>query len=72
MRPYLTQPGRIIILLPSRLRAQLPADAAGFPLILERSGYALVANEPMVKTPVSSPPPKPGQSAAPDPHGRLR
>ena len=49
MRPYLTQPGRTIILLPSRLRARLPAEAAGFPLILERYGYALVANEPMVK-----------------------
>ena len=49
MRPYLTQPGRTFILLPSRLRAQLPAEAAGFPLILERYGYALLASEPMVK-----------------------
>jgi len=49
MRPYLTQPGRTFILLPSRLRSQLPAEAAGFPLILERYGYALLASEPMVK-----------------------
>ena len=49
MRPYLTQPGRTFILLPSRLRPQLPAEAAGFPLILERYGYALLASEPMVK-----------------------
>lgn len=49
MRPHLTQQGRTIILLPSRLRPQLPAEAAGFPLILERYGYVLLANEPMVK-----------------------
>ncbi|MGH7236780.1 MAG: hypothetical protein ACREIO_10390, partial [Nitrospiraceae bacterium] len=49
MRPHLTQPGRTFILLPSRLRPQLPAEAAGFLLILERYGYALLANEPMVK-----------------------
>jgi 4-amino-4-deoxy-L-arabinose transferase-like glycosyltransferase len=72
MRPYLTQPGRRFILLPSRLRPQLPAEAAGFPLILERYGYALLASEPMVKAPVSSPPPKPGQTSKPDPHARLR
>jgi len=72
MRPYLTQPGRTFILLPSRLRPQLPAEAAGFPLILERYGYALLANEPMVKAPVSSPPPKPGQTSKPDPHARFR
>jgi 4-amino-4-deoxy-L-arabinose transferase-like glycosyltransferase len=72
MRPYLTQPGRTFILLPSRLRPQLPAEAAGFPLILERYGYALLASEPMVKAPVSSPPPKPGQTSKPDPHARFR
>ncbi|MGH2621079.1 MAG: hypothetical protein ACRDHG_11000, partial [Anaerolineales bacterium] len=72
MRPHLTQPGRTFILLPSRLRPQLPAEAAGFPLILERYGYALLANEPMVKAPVSSRPPKPGQTSKPDPHARFR
>jgi 4-amino-4-deoxy-L-arabinose transferase-like glycosyltransferase len=72
MRPYLTQPGRTFILLASRLRPQLPAEAAGFPVILERYGYALLANEPMVKAPVSSPPPKPGQTSKPDPHARFR
>ena len=49
IRPYLTQPGRTMILLPSRLRPQLPAEAIGFPLILERYGYLLLANEPMIK-----------------------
>lgn len=72
MRPYLAQPGRTFILLPSRLRPQLPAEAAAFPLILERYGYALLANEPMVKAPVSSPPPKPSQTPKPDPHARFR
>lgn len=49
MRPHLAQPGRTMILLPARLRPQLPAEAAGFPLILERYGYILLANEPMIK-----------------------
>ena len=49
IRPYLTQPGRTMILLPARLRPQLPAEAVGFPVILERYGYLLLANEPMIK-----------------------
>lgn len=48
IRPYLTQPGRTMILLQARLRPQLPAEAAGFPVILERYGYLLLANEPMI------------------------
>lgn len=72
MRSHLTQPGRTIILLPTRLRPQLPTEAVGFPLILERYGYALLANEPMVKAPVSAPPPRGGQPSKPDPHGQIR
>lgn len=51
MRPYLSPPppGRTMILLPSRLRSRLPAEAAGFPVILERYGYSLLANAPMIK-----------------------
>ena len=49
MRPYLTQPGRTMILLPARLRPRLPAEAATYSLILERHGHNLLANEPMVK-----------------------
>ncbi|MGH7164343.1 MAG: hypothetical protein ACREIS_02320, partial [Nitrospiraceae bacterium] len=52
MRPYLTrpgQPGRTMILLPARLRPRLPTETAAFPVILERLGYLLLANEPMVK-----------------------
>ena len=53
MRPYLSPdpPRRTMILLPSRLRSQLPPEAAVFPVILERYGYSLLANEPMIKLP---------------------
>lgn len=49
LRPSLAQPGRTMILLPSRLKPQLPAETATFPVILERYGYSLLANEPMLK-----------------------
>lgn len=49
MRPYLGQPGRTMILLPSRLKPQLPPEATHFPVILERFGYSLLANESMLK-----------------------
>lgn len=66
MTPYLTQPGRTMILLPSRLRSKLPAEAASFPLLLERYGYSLLANEPMVKMQ-----PAAERSAAAGVHGKL-
>ncbi|MGH7208437.1 MAG: ArnT family glycosyltransferase [Nitrospiraceae bacterium] len=72
MRPYLAQPGRTMILLPARLRPRLLAKAATYPLILERYGHILLANKPMVKAPVSSPRPNPGQTSEPDPHARFR
>jgi 4-amino-4-deoxy-L-arabinose transferase-like glycosyltransferase len=56
---HLAQPGqqgRTMILLPTRLKAQLPAEAAGYPVILERYGYSLLANEPMVRGLPASPP----------------
>ena len=49
MRLLLTQPGQTMILLPARLRQTLPAEAAGFPIILQRYGYLLLGNEAMVK-----------------------
>jgi len=52
MRPYLSksgQPGRTMILLPARLRPRLPPEAAAFPVILDRFGYLLLANRPIVQ-----------------------
>jgi hypothetical protein len=49
MRPHLTGAGRTMIVLPARLQPSLPPEAARFPVILQRYGYLLVANEPMVK-----------------------
>jgi hypothetical protein len=45
-----------MILLPTRLKPRLPAEAAGYPVILERYGYSLLANEPMVRGLPASPP----------------
>jgi 4-amino-4-deoxy-L-arabinose transferase-like glycosyltransferase len=63
MRPHLTQPGRTMILLPALLKSQLPSEAASFSVILDRYGYSLLANEPMVRVPHSPPP------SAVGPHG---
>jgi len=48
MRQFLIQPGQTMILLPARLKQTLPAEAAGFPIILQRYGYLLLSNEAMV------------------------
>lgn len=66
MKPHLAGPGRTMILLPSWLKSQLPAEAAGFSPILERYGYTLLANEPMVKLP---PKPMSQPTIPPNPHG---
>lgn len=47
MRRHFGQPGRTMILLPSRLQPQLPAETANFVTLLERYGYSLLASEPM-------------------------
>ncbi len=57
IRPYLKEPGRTMILLPARLKSKLPEEAAGYPVILQRYGYLLLANEPMVKVPAAAQPP---------------
>ncbi|MEP6888968.1 MAG: glycosyltransferase family 39 protein [Nitrospirales bacterium] len=66
MKPHIAGPGRTMILLPSRLKSKLPAEAAGFSPILERYGYALLANEPMVKLP---PTPMNQPTIPTNPHG---
>ena len=66
MKPHVAGTGRTMILLPSRLKSQLPVEAAGFSPILERYGYALLANEPMVKLP---PKPTNQPTIPPNPHG---
>ncbi len=55
--PYINQPGRTMILLPARLRSRLPQETAGFPIILQRFGYILLANQPMVKIQENATPP---------------
>jgi hypothetical protein len=66
MKPHLAGPGRTMILLPSRLKSKLPPEAADFSPILERYGYALLANEPMVRLP---PRPMNPPTIPPNPHG---
>lgn len=65
IRPYLNQPGRTMILLPARLKSKLPEEAADYPVILQRYGYLLLANEPMVKLPSVSAQPPPDASRIP-------
>jgi 4-amino-4-deoxy-L-arabinose transferase-like glycosyltransferase len=48
LRPLLERPGQIMILTQERLRAQLPAPASTYPLILSRNGYVLLAKRPML------------------------
>ena len=71
MRPQLTQPGRTMIVLPSRLRPQLPAETANYVTLLERYGYSLLASEPMVKLPANLPVP-PIFDPKKDPHARYK
>jgi hypothetical protein len=66
IKPHIAGPGQTMILLPSRLKSKLPAEAVGFSPILERYGYALLANEPMVKLP---PKPMNPPTIPPNPHG---
>ncbi len=71
MRPYLSEPGRTMIVLPSRLRPQLPAETENYVTLLERYGYSLLASEPMVKLPANLPPP-PVIDPEKDPHARYK
>lgn len=49
--PHVNQPGRTMILLPASLRSKLPQEIADFPVILQRFGYILLADKPMVDVP---------------------
>ncbi len=48
LRSLLERPGQIMILTQERLRAQLPAPASAYPVILSRHGYVLLARKPML------------------------
>ena len=71
MRPHLSQPGRTMIVLPTRLKPHLPVETAPFVTLLERYGYSLLASEPMVKLPANLPPP-PAYDPQKDPHARYK
>ena len=71
MPPHLSGPGRTMIVLPSRLQSQLPAEAASFVTLLQRYGYSLLASEPIVKLPANLPPP-PTMDPSRDPHARYK
>jgi 4-amino-4-deoxy-L-arabinose transferase-like glycosyltransferase len=71
MRPHLSGPGRTMIVLPSRLKPKLPAEAAQFVTLLEHYGYSLLASESMVKLPANLPPP-PAYDPKKDPHARYK
>lgn len=60
LKVALAHPGRTMILLPTKLRDKLPPETAAFEVLLERKGYSLIANEPIVKLP-----PKPAGPSRP-------
>lgn len=55
LTPYLSLPGRTIILLPTRLKSKLPKETESYEVLLAHGGYSLLANEAMVKLPARSP-----------------
>jgi 4-amino-4-deoxy-L-arabinose transferase-like glycosyltransferase len=71
MRPHLSQAGRTMIVLPTRLKPQLPAETSSYVTLLERYGYSLLASEPIVKLPDNLPPP-PAYDSKKDPHARYK
>jgi 4-amino-4-deoxy-L-arabinose transferase-like glycosyltransferase len=56
LQASLTGSDRTMILLPSRLKPHLPQEAAGYTVLLERYGYTLLANKPMVQVSPSTAP----------------
>jgi 4-amino-4-deoxy-L-arabinose transferase-like glycosyltransferase len=67
MVPLLTQPGRTMILLQSRLRGTLPSETSTYSVILERYGYSLLASQPVIQVP--EPPPDIKRRQFLSPHG---
>ena len=51
IKPYLSQPGRTMILLPAAMRNRLPFETMEYPVMLERYGYILLANQSMIHVP---------------------
>jgi 4-amino-4-deoxy-L-arabinose transferase-like glycosyltransferase len=51
MKPYLAEPGKTMIVLQSNMKSKLPAEAANYEVLLERYGYTLLANKPMITPP---------------------
>ncbi len=51
IKPYLTQPGRTMILLPAAMRNRLPFETMEYPVMLERYGYILLANQSLIHVP---------------------
>ncbi len=60
LKVALAHPSRTMILLPTKLRDKLPPETAAYEVLLERKGYSLIANEPIVKLP-----PKPAAPSRP-------
>lgn len=51
IKPYLTQPNRTMILLPTELRNRLPVETIDYPVLLEQFGYTLLANQSLIHVP---------------------
>jgi hypothetical protein len=51
IKPYLTQPGRTMLLLPTSMRNRLPFETIEYPVMLERYGFILLANQSMIHVP---------------------
>lgn len=51
IKPYLTQPGRTMILLPEPMRNRLPFETMDYPVMLERYGYILLASQSLIHVP---------------------
>ncbi|MCE3222498.1 MAG: putative Glycosyl transferase, family 39 [Nitrospira sp.] len=51
IKPYLSQPGRTMILLPTAMRDRLPVETIDYPVLLERYGYILLANQSLIHVP---------------------
>ena len=51
IKPYLSQPGLTMILLPAAMRGRLPVETIDYPVLLERYGYILLANQSLIHVP---------------------
>lgn len=72
MRSHVRQAGRIMIVMPTRLKPNLPAETAGYVTLLERYGYSLLASQPMVKGLPETPPSPQQLDPSKDPHARYK